>query len=188
MQNDLTAPTANGFGASSPEKSSSRVMPGFSFDVPLEKNLLPDWLIRLGIRRLLNQRLCEEDKGGPVERHAHLLKLINELKQYPIAIETKAANEQHYEVPPRFFQLCLGSQMKYSSGLWEDGVKNLDDAEDAMLKLTCKRAQLADGQNILELGCGWGSLSLWMAEHFPTAKITGVSNSATQKTFIESEM
>ena len=161
--------------------------PTLALDRLLEKNLLPDWLIRIGIRRLLRERLRAEDQGSPAELHAHLLKLIDELKQRPIAVETQAANEQHYEVPTRFYQLCLGARLKYSGALWPEGVTTLDAAEEAMLKLTCKRAQLADGQRILELGCGWGSLSLWLAENYPNARITGVSNSATQKIHIDAE-
>jgi cyclopropane-fatty-acyl-phospholipid synthase len=161
--------------------------PVLTLDRLLEKNLLPDWLIRFGIRRLLRERLREEDKGNPAGQQAHLLKLVAELKQSPIAVQTKAANEQHYEVPTEFYQLCLGKKLKYSSGFWPEAVTTLDDAEKAMLKLTCKRAQLAAGQNILELGCGWGSLSLWMAENYPDSRITGVSNSATQKLHIDAE-
>jgi len=161
--------------------------PTLLLDRLLEKNLLPDWLIRIGIRRLLRERLREENQGSAGAQQAHLLKLVEELKQSPIAIETKAANEQHYEVPTRFYQLCLGARLKCSGALWPAGVKTLDEAEEKMLSLTCKRAQLADGQNILELGCGWGSLSLWMAENFPNARITGVSNSATQKQHIDAE-
>jgi cyclopropane-fatty-acyl-phospholipid synthase len=161
--------------------------PTLMLDRLLEKNLLPDWLIRIGIRRLLRERLREENQGSAEAQQAHLLKLVAELKQSSIAVETKAANEQHYEVPTRFYQLCLGARLKYSGALWPDGVTTLDAAEETMLKLTCERAQLADGQNILELGCGWGSLSLWMAEKFPNARITGVSNSATQKIYIDSE-
>jgi cyclopropane-fatty-acyl-phospholipid synthase len=153
----------------------------------LEKNLLPDWVIRIGIRRLLRERLREENRGSAEAQQKHLLALVEELKQLPIAVETKAANEQHYEVPTKFYQLCLGARLKYSGALWPDGVTTLDAAEEKMLALTCERAQLADGQNILELGCGWGSLSLWMAENFPNSKITGVSNSATQKIHIDAE-
>jgi cyclopropane-fatty-acyl-phospholipid synthase len=159
--------------------------PILSLDWLLEKNLLPDWLIRAGIRRLLRQRLREENQGAPAEQQAHLLKLVEELKRSPIAIETQAANEQHYEVPAQFFQLCLGARLKYSSGLWSGGAETLDAAEDAMLKLTCQRAQLGNGRKILELGCGWGSLSLWMAEKFPGSKITAVSNSSSQKAFVD---
>jgi cyclopropane-fatty-acyl-phospholipid synthase len=158
-----------------------------SLDALLERNLLPDWLLRIGIRRLLRERLREENKGNAVDQQAHLLKLIAELKQSPIAIDTTAANTQHYEVPTRFYQLCLGKRLKYSGAYWPEGVNTLDAAEETMLKLTCARAQIADGQNILELGCGWGSLSLWMAENYPKARITGVSNSATQKLHIDAE-
>jgi cyclopropane-fatty-acyl-phospholipid synthase len=184
MQNDQTLTMSPNFTTSPMDASQIN----FSLNTLLEKNLLPDWLIRIGIRRLLRERLREEDKGNPVTQHAHLLQFVAELKTSPIAIETKAANEQHYELPGRFFRLCLGSRLKYSSGLWTNDVKTLDDAEETMLKLTCKRAQIADGQKILELGCGWGSLSLWMAENFPRAEITGVSNSATQKAWIDSEI
>ena len=158
-----------------------------SLDTFLEKNLLPDWLLRIGIRRLLRERLREENCGSAEAQQTHLLKLIAELKQSPIAVETVAANTQHYEVPTRFYQLSLGKRLKYSGALWTDEIKTLDAAEEKMLQLTCARAQLADGQNILELGCGWGSLSLWMAENFPNANITGVSNSATQKLHIDAQ-
>jgi cyclopropane-fatty-acyl-phospholipid synthase len=161
--------------------------PTLMLDRLLEKNLLPDWLMRIGIRRLLRERLREEDQGNAHDQQAHLLKLVAELKQSPIAVETQAANTQHYEVPTRFYELCLGQRLKYSGALWRDGVNTLDAAEAAMLELTCKRAQIADGQKILELGCGWGSLSLWMAEHFPNSQITGVSNSATQKLHVDAK-
>jgi cyclopropane-fatty-acyl-phospholipid synthase len=153
----------------------------------LEKKAVPDWLIRIGIRRLLKQRIREEDRGGLEARNAALVALIAELKASPIAIETKAANEQHYEVPTRFYQLCLGRRLKYSGAYWPAGVDSLDAAEEAMLKLTCARARIADGQSILELGCGWGSMSLWLAENYPRCQVTGVSNSATQKLHIDEE-
>jgi cyclopropane-fatty-acyl-phospholipid synthase len=159
--------------------------PTLALDRLLEKNHLPDWLIRLGIRRLLRARLRAEDQGGPARQQAHLVKLVAELKRSPIAVATHAANAQHYEVPTRFYELCLGPRLKYSSALWPEEVSTLDAAEKAMLKLTCQRAQIAEGQTILELGCGWGSLSLWLAENYPKAWITGVSNSATQKLHID---
>ncbi len=158
-----------------------------ALDALLEKNAVPDWLIRVGIRRLLKQRLAEEGRGGGEARKAALLALIAELKQSPIAIDTKAANEQHYEVPTRFYQLCLGRRLKYSGAYWPAGVATLDQAEEAMLKLTCERARIANGQAILELGCGWGSMSLWLAENYPQSQVTGVSNSATQKLHIDAE-
>jgi cyclopropane-fatty-acyl-phospholipid synthase len=158
-----------------------------SLDRLLERDILPDPLLRLGIRRLLHQRLREERHESVEAQLAALQSLVTELRGSPIAIETAAANEQHYEVPTRFFELCLGSRLKYSSGLWSDGIDTLDAAEEAMLALTCQRARIEDGQRILELGCGWGSLSLWLAEHYPNARITGVSNSSTQRHHIESQ-
>jgi cyclopropane-fatty-acyl-phospholipid synthase len=156
-------------------------------DTLLEKGLLPDNLLRFGIRRLLKQRLKEEDQGGAVEQLNHLQSLLGELRKSPVAIETAAANQQHYEVPTEFYQYALGRRLKYSSGYWPDGVTSLDAAEESMLSLTADRAELRDGQEILELGCGWGSLSLWMAEHYPLSRITGVSNSRTQKVYIDGE-
>jgi cyclopropane-fatty-acyl-phospholipid synthase len=153
----------------------------------LERDALPDWLIRWGIRRLLKQRLHEEDLGDMEQQQAHFLSFINQLKASPLAIETQAANRQHYEVPSRFFELALGRRLKYSCGLWNEDVTTLDSAEEAMLALTCERARLADGQRVLELGCGWGSLSLYMAEKFPTSQITAVSNSRSQKQFIDTQ-
>ena len=158
-----------------------------SIDNLMARGLLPDWLIRQGIRRLLRARLREQAAGSDAARARAQLAFVEELKTSPIAIETDAANEQHYQVPTAFFQLCLGRRLKYSSGLWSEGVTTLDAAEQAMLQLTCERARIEDGQQILELGCGWGSLSLWMAEHYPRARITGVSNSATQRQHIEAE-
>jgi len=158
-----------------------------SLDRLLERDVLPDTLLRLGIRRLLRQRLREEKRDSVEAQLAALQSLVAQLRASPIAIETAAANEQHYEVPTRFFELCLGSRLKYSSGLWSDGIDTLDAAEEAMLALTCQRARIEDGQRILELGCGWGSLSLWLAEHYPNARITGVSNSRTQRHHIENQ-
>jgi cyclopropane-fatty-acyl-phospholipid synthase len=157
-----------------------------SLDTLLSRNLLPDWLLRQGIRRLLRQRLRDERKSDEAQATA-LRSLVSELQRSPIAIETDAANAQHYELPTRFFELCLGARLKYSSGCWEAGVASLDEAEIAMLELSCERAQIVDGQRILELGCGWGSLSLWLAERYPHARITGVSNSASQREHIEAQ-
>ena len=153
----------------------------------IERNLVPDPVIRIAIRRLLRQRLREEDKGSAELQQAHLMSLITRLKASPIAIETTAANAQHYEVPARFFELVLGKRLKYSSALWLEGTGTLDEAEQAMLAVTCERAGLADGQRVLELGCGWGSLSLYMAEHFPHSQIVSVSNSSSQKQFIDTQ-
>ena len=151
----------------------------------LESDTLPDPLIRAGIRRLLAARLREEDKGDPEAQQAHLMQFVEQLRQSPVAIETQAANEQHYELPSEFFNLVLGRHLKYSSCYFDPGVTSLDEAEARMLALTCERARLADGDRILELGCGWGSLTLWMAAHYPNARITAVSNSRSQKAFID---
>ena len=150
-----------------------------------ERGLIPDALTRYGIRRLCAQRLELEGIGLPGQADARFRALLQELRESPIAIETAAANEQHYEVPTRFFQLCLGKRLKYSSCFYETGEESLDAAEEAMLSLYGDRAELADSQRILELGCGWGSLTLWMAERYPNAQITAVSNSNTQRTHIE---
>jgi len=153
----------------------------------LERDLLPDALIRYGIRRLLAQRLRDERKGDVEAQQAHLMALVEQLRASPVAIATREANEQHYEVPSAFFQHVLGKHLKYSSCYYRPGVTSLDEAEAAMLALTCDRAQLRDGDRILELGCGWGSLTLWMARQFPSARITAVSNSRTQKQFIDAQ-
>jgi cyclopropane-fatty-acyl-phospholipid synthase len=157
------------------------------YDKYLEKDLVPDSLIRVGIRKLLKQRLKEETKLNCELQQEHLMKLIAELKNSPIAINTADANEQHYEVPTEFYKYCLGPHLKYSSGFWNPGVKDIATSEKDMLALTCQRAELTDGQDVLELGCGWGSLSLFMAERFPKSRFTVVSNSRTQKVHIDEQ-
>ncbi|HEV7611895.1 MAG TPA: cyclopropane-fatty-acyl-phospholipid synthase family protein [Steroidobacteraceae bacterium] len=151
----------------------------------LERNLLPDFLVRFGIRRLLKARLADGRRGGLEAQRRHLMDLITRLRQSPIAINTGDANLQHYELPCAFFELILGSRLKYSSGYYRHPAESLDQAEANMLELTAERAALEDGDRILELGCGWGSLSLWMAERYPRSQITAVSNSRTQKKFID---
>jgi cyclopropane-fatty-acyl-phospholipid synthase len=151
------------------------------------KGYLPDWLIRLGIRRMLGQKLKEEYKGSMAMQQAHTMAMVRELSAAPIAIATASANEQHYQVPTEFFKLSLGRRLKYSCAFYENETSSLDEAEEAMLALTATRARLEDGVKILELGCGWGSLTLYMAEHYPNASIVAVSNSATQREYIESQ-
>jgi cyclopropane-fatty-acyl-phospholipid synthase len=153
----------------------------------LEKNKIPDLFIRIGIRKLLKQRLQDENKGNTEAQQAHLMTLIEELKTSPIAINTQEANAQHYEVPTEFYKYCLGKHLKYSSGYWKEGVTDLDTSERDMLELTCQRAELKNGQSVLELGCGWGSLSLFMAAKFPKSNFTVVSNSRTQKIYIDDQ-
>ncbi len=156
------------------------------FETLLERELIPDSLLRLGIRHFLRQRLREESRGGDAAIAARKLAFVASLKSSGIAVQTDAANRQHYEVPAQFFEKALGRRMKYSSAYWPEGVRTLDDAEESMLALTCERARLMNGQRVLELGCGWGSLSLYMAQRFPDSTIIGVSNSRTQREYIES--
>ncbi|CAN5700164.1 cyclopropane-fatty-acyl-phospholipid synthase family protein [soil metagenome] len=155
-----------------------------SVDDLLARNFIPDAAIRLGIRNLLAKKLREEDLGDVERQQAAMQAFIDGLNQSPIAVKTEDANEQHYEVPTEFFRYVLGPRMKYSSGYWPTTETTFAESEEAMLALTCERAELADGMKILELGCGWGSLTLWMAEHYPKATITGVSNSRTQRVHI----
>ena len=152
----------------------------------LEKDIIPDFLIRFGIRNLLSTRLEEEDKGSLEAQQEHLNTYIESLKKSPVAIHTSDANEQHYEVPTEFYKYVLGSRMKYSGGYWKEGVENFDQSEEDMLALSCERAELKNGHSVLELGCGWGSMSLYIAEKFPKCKVIGVSNSRTQKEYIDS--
>jgi cyclopropane-fatty-acyl-phospholipid synthase len=152
-----------------------------------ERGFLPDTLLRAGIRRLCAQRLAEERAGGVDSQAERFQALITELRRSPLAVHTDAANAQHYEVPADFFRLCLGKHLKYSGCLYPTGRETLDEAEALMLALYCERAGLADGQHILELGCGWGSLTLWMAQRFPGARITAVSNSRSQRAHIEAQ-
>lgn len=152
-----------------------------------ERGLLPDALVRLGIRRLCAERLRTERSGGATAQAERFAERIGALRTSPVAIHTEAANAQHYELPPAFFALCLGPRLKYSCGYFAHGAETLAEAEEAMLELYAQRAELADGQQILELGCGWGSLTLWMAERYPNAHITAVSNSHGQRHHIEAQ-
>lgn len=149
-----------------------------------EAGRLPDALVRLGIRRLCQQRLTEETLRSPNQQHERYKDMLDSLRNSPIALHTDAANEQHYEIPPAFYELTLGRFGKYSSGYWPAGVDNLDAAEQAMLEATCEHAALSDQQDILELGCGWGSLTLFMAARYPNARITAISNSGSQREHI----
>ena len=149
-----------------------------------EKGLVPDFFIRLGIRKLSKVRLDWANSVKPHEIAGRHQDWVEILKKSPIALVPEKANEQHYEVPPAFFKSCLGPHLKYSSGYWPMGVETLEDSEEAMLSLSCERAQIKNGDRILELGCGWGSLTCYMAKKFPKSQITAVSNSKDQKDFI----
>ena len=147
----------------------------------LELGIVPDPLIRFGIRRICERRLRENRRAGEAAKEAH----FDALRSSPVAERPDAANVQHYEVPARFFQAVLGPRLKYSCCTWSEGAGSLAEAETAALEQVVERARLADGQRILELGCGWGSLSLHMAETFPRARVVAVSNSNGQREFIE---
>lgn len=158
-----------------------------NIDDLLAKDLIPDALIRIGIRSRLKGTLAPFEKLDCEGRQQLIMKHVEELKESPIAIATDEANEQHYELPTAFFSKVLGPHMKYSSGYWDPGVSDIETSEARMLKLTCERAGLKNGDRILELGCGWGSLTLWMAKEFPDSQITAVSNSRTQREHIEGQ-
>lgn len=153
-----------------------------------EKGYAPDATVRAGIKWLLKDRLQEIHAAHPDLAAESTNRFVDSVRNAPIALVPELANDQHYEVPAKFFALVLGRHRKYSSCWWPAGVDSLDQAEAAALDATCARAQLVNGQSVLELGCGWGSLTLWMAEHYPKSHITAVSNSASQRQFIEGEL
>jgi cyclopropane-fatty-acyl-phospholipid synthase len=154
-------------------------------DHALAAGALPDPVLRAGSRRGAGWRERHESRGGVVAQEERLRALLQRMSTGPVAEVPEKANEQHYELPPDFLGLVLGPRRKYSGCLWEPGTATLAQAEEAMLALTCERAQVADGMRILDLGCGWGSLSLWLAERYPHAEVVGVSNSHGQRGFIE---
>jgi cyclopropane-fatty-acyl-phospholipid synthase len=151
-------------------------------DRVLESGRVPDPLLRAGIRAVCATRLRRERRRSPGFRHA----FAEQLRRSPIAEQVEKANEQHYEVPAEFFRLVLGPRLKYSACLWPEGAQTLAHAEEAMLALTCERAGVEDGMTLLDLGCGWGSLTGWLAERYPASTILAVSNSRPQREFIES--
>ncbi len=149
-----------------------------------ERGLLPDAVVRLGVRRLCAQRLSDERIGGIQMQSQRMTQRLSDLRHSPLALHTDAANRQHYELPAAFFKECLGARLKYSCCYYPSGRETLDEAEEAMLELYAERARLADGLDILELGCGWGSLTLWMAQRYRHSRITAVSNSHGQREHI----
>ncbi len=155
-------------------------------DIALTRGLLPDPLLRLGSFVGAELRERRELRGGVAGQEERLQQLLDRMRGGPIAEATDTANEQHYELPADFFGLFLGPRRKYSGCLWPAGVDTLEQAEQAMLELTCERAQIGDGMRLLDLGCGWGSLSIWLAEHYPACEVLAVSNSDSQRRFIES--
>ena len=150
-----------------------------------ERGWVPDWMVRRGIRRLLRARLAEIGAGDCEAAAAATRRFVEEMDASEIAPMPDQANSQHYELPPAFFREVLGPHRKYSCCYWGHGVEDLPAAEEAALAITAERAGLEDGMRILELGCGWGSLTLWMARRYPHARIVAVSNAASQRRCIE---
>lgn len=149
-----------------------------------ELGLVPDTVVRTGIRRLLENKR-QEIRADDLEHAANELNhFVSMMNRSPIALVPELANEQHYEVPSEFFKQVMGDHLKYSCGYWPAGVSTLTASESAALQVTVKRAGIRDGMQVLDLGCGWGSLSLWIAEKFPAASVTSVSNSASQREYI----
>ncbi len=162
-----------------------------------ESRWLPDWLIRSGIRQrlrrqlLLQRRLLKSARDSAAKSQSQNVPsattvLVNALRESPLVVAAADANHQHYEVPTEFFRTVLGQRLKYSCGIWPRERISLDESEVAMLALTCERAEIKNGMEVLDLGCGWGSLSLWIAEKYPDCKVFAVSNSSTQREYIES--
>jgi len=149
-----------------------------------ENGYMPDSIIRRGIRLLIKQRLNEINATNPEHMANDLSQFIYQMNRSPIAIMTSKANEQHYEIPSHFYKHVLGDHQKYSCCYWENSTSSLTEAEELALKKTCENADISDGMSILELGCGWGSLTLYMAQKFPNSHITAVSNSNSQKEHI----
>lgn len=148
-----------------------------------ERTPLPDLVTRAGIEMLVGRTRRElAAKPAGFERD-----FAQGMGAFPVALHADAANAQHYELPPHFFELTLGPRRKYSCCLYPTGAESLAEAEEIALAQTVAHADLSDGQDILELGCGWGSLTLYMAERFPNARITAVSNSAPQRGHIETQ-
>ncbi len=153
----------------------------------IESRILPHWAQRAFIRRAYMNGLRRQYRKGVERQNTQKRALIRKFKRSPIAVHTEDANIQHYEVPTEFFQLVLGPRMKYSCCIWPKNVGTLAESEEAMLRLTCDRARLEDGMRVLDLGCGWGSLTMWIAEHYPNCEVLAVSNSRTQGDFILSQ-
>ena len=156
-------------------------------DRALATGLVPDIAVRTAARRAARNRIGRESEGGAEAAEKRLAELVERMSTGPVAEQIESANLQHYEVPTDFFRLFLGPRMKYSACWWPEGVTDLDRAEEATLDLCCRRAGIEDGMTLLDLGCGWGSMSLWMAERYPGSSVTAVSNSRTQKEWIDSE-
>lgn len=155
------------------------------YETLLSRGLIPEPLLRYGIRRKLKSQVQSDPSGQ--EESAYLNRIYNSLNRSPIAVHADTANEQHYELPSEFFKIILGPRLKYSCCFFEDTSTTLEEAEVLMLSKTVSRAGVEDGDIVLDLGCGWGSLSLYIAEHYPNCLITAVSNSSSQRKYIQNQ-
>ncbi|GIX05474.1 MAG: cyclopropane-fatty-acyl-phospholipid synthase [Planctomycetaceae bacterium] len=153
-----------------------------------ERGWLPEWLLRRHIRALCRQRARWAARLDQTAAALYVQQFVAAMDQADIAPESALANQQHYELPTSFFRAILGPRMKYSCCYWPAGVKTLAEAEEAALAETCRHADIRDGQHILDVGCGWGSLTLWLAEHYPRCRILAVSHSRTQRAWIEQQV
>jgi cyclopropane-fatty-acyl-phospholipid synthase len=151
----------------------------------VERGLVPDPLLRAGVRAVLARNLKAMNDGDCEARRQRHEAFLDMMRSSPVAVATDEANRQHYELPAEFFRTVLGSELKYSACWWPEGVTDLDQAEARTLELTCRRAGIEDGMSVLDMGCGWGSMALWVARHYPNASVTAVSNSFSQRRFIE---
>jgi len=165
-----------------------RLIPGLQLSELANKilvsGLVPDFIIRIVIRMMLWDTKRKWTTKTAEQQAQYKQDFVDELKRMPIAIVPEKANEQHYEVPVDFYRLCMGKRMKYSSALYTSPTATLDEADETMLNLYCQRAELKDGLRVLELGCGWGSFTLFAAERYPNSQFVGVSNSNSQREFI----
>lgn len=153
----------------------------------LAQGIVPDTLLRLAVRASLAGSARRWRQLPDREKARRQALFVDQLRQGPIATHTTQANQQHYEIPSRFYEMVLGPWLKYSCCYWDEQEGGLEQAEVAMLKLTCQRAEIKDGMHVLDLGCGWGSLSLWLAAHYPNSRITALSNADSQRRWIEGQ-
>jgi len=152
----------------------------------VEAHLIPDGVIRYFIRREVGHGLRRVKNLTTEQASQETMDFIAEIRKMPIAVQQQKANEQHYEVPDAFYKLVLGPHLKYSSGYWPRANMTLEESEEVMLSMYCERAGLADGMSIVDLGCGWGSVTLFVAAKYPNARVTSISNSNSQREFIMS--
>jgi len=157
----------------------------FSLVSLAERGRLPDMMVRQGIRKLLVKRLAQQDKGSSKENRQALEQFAVTLRESPLCLEAGESARQHYGLPPAFFREILGPRMKFSCCLFSPDGPGLEQAEDVMLAETCDKAGMQDDLDVLDLGCGWGALSFWIAEKYPRCRVTAVTNSPSQKEFIE---